>query len=83
MLKRCYENSLQEAVGCGCRSIAFCCISTGVYRYPLEPATRIALSAVRDWLHARQSDMLVRFCCYSDREYDCYQRVADELRIFG
>lgn len=83
VLKRCYENSLQEAAECGCKSIAFCCISTGVYRYPLEPATRIALSTVRDWLNARQSNMLVRFCCYSDREYDCYQRVADELRIFG
>lgn len=64
-----------------CRSIAFCGISTGVYRYPLVPATRIALSTVRDWLVEHESDMLVKFCCYESYEYDVYREVAEELGI--
>ena len=47
----------------------------------LVPATRIALSTVRDWLVEHESDMLVKFCCYQSYEYDAYREVAEELRI--
>lgn len=80
-LAKCYSNSLDMAVAHGCRSIAFCGISTGVYGYPLEPATRIALSTVAKWIEEHDSDMLIRFCCYSPREYEVYRKVAYELRI--
>ena len=80
-LAKCYSNSLDMAVVHGCRSIAFCGISTGVYGYPLEPATRIALSTVAKWIEEHDSDMLIRFCCYSPREYEVYRKVAYELRI--
>ena len=81
ILANCYRNCLEEAVAHNCRSIAFCGISTGVYRYPLVPATRIALSTVRDWLVEHESDMLVKFCCYESYEYDAYREVAQELGI--
>lgn len=81
VLKRCYENSLQEAAECGCKSISFCSISTGVYRYPLEQAARIALCTVRDWLKAHESNMLVRFCCYSNREYDTYVKAKNDPKL--
>lgn len=83
VLKTCYINCLVEATEYKCKSIAFCGISTGVYKYPLEPATRIALSTVKAWLDEKGSDMLVKFCCFSQREFEVYQRVADELKIFG
>lgn len=57
------------------------CLASRVYRYPLVPATRIALSTVRDWLVEHESDMLVKFCCYESYEYDAYREVAEELGI--
>lgn len=51
-LAACYRNSLELARGAKLRSIAFPAISTGVYGFPLEPAVRIAVETVRDWLAA-------------------------------
>ena len=81
MRRRGMLSALEEAVAHNCRSIAFCAISTGVYCYPLVPATRIALSTVCDWLVEHESDMLVKFCCYGSYEYDVYREVAEELGI--
>ena len=81
ILAACYRNCLDEATEYHCRSIAFCCISVGVYGYPLEPATRIALATVMEWLKVHESDILVRFCCYTDKEFETYLEVADELGI--
>ena len=81
ILANCYRNSLDEAIKHECRSISFCCISVGVYGYPLEPATRIALRAVEDWLTHHTEDILVRFCCYSEEEYETYTGMAKELAI--
>lgn len=80
-LAKCYRNSLDLAVSHNCKSIAFCGISTGVYGYPLEPATRIAISTVAKWLNEYDSNMLVRFCCYSPREFKVYRKTAYELKI--
>jgi O-acetyl-ADP-ribose deacetylase (regulator of RNase III) len=49
-LRSCYINSLNLCKQNNLTSIAFPCISTGVYGYPNEPACRVALAAVRDWL---------------------------------
>ena len=81
ILADCYRNSLDEAISHDCKSISFCCISVGVYGYPLEPATRIALKTVEDWLTHHTEDILVRFCCYSKEEYETYTGVAKELAI--
>ena len=81
ILADCYRNCLVEAIEYHCRSIAFCCISVGVYGYPLMPATSIALTTVVQWLQEHESDMLVRFCCYTDKEFETYLEVADELGI--
>ncbi|XP_064407917.1 ADP-ribose glycohydrolase MACROD1 isoform X3 [Latimeria chalumnae] len=51
-LKNCYMNSLNLALGKNLRTIAFPCISTGVYGYPNESAADVALKTVRDWLEA-------------------------------
>lgn len=81
ILANCYRNSLDEAIDHDCKSISFCCIAVGVYRYPLEAATRIALRTVEDWLKHHTEDILVRFCCYSKNEYETYTGLAKELGI--
>ena len=52
-LASCYRNSLALAAENGCKSIAFPCISTGVYGYPIEDAAKIAVREVRDFFAAK------------------------------
>ena len=57
-LAACYRNSLALAVENGCRSIAFPCISTGIYGYPKEEAAQIAVREVKEFLsHASTSEL--------------------------
>src|SRR5215211_9413501 len=62
LLRSCYRESLRLAAEAGLKSIAFPCISTGVYRYPKEDACEIAVSAVSDWLAAHELPETVTFC---------------------
>ena len=78
LLSSCYSRSLDLALENGCKSIAFCCISTGVYGYPLEEASRIAVATVSKWL-TDHSDCGIRvcFCCYSQTEYEVYRKITN------
>ena len=81
LLANCYENALRIAAEHDLASVAFPCISTGVYRYPAEPAARIAQRKVRGWLEAHDGPGLVIFCCFSAEARQIYERVAEvELR---
>ena len=55
-LANCYRNSLALAAEYGCKSIAFPCISTGVYGYPIEEAAKIAVREVEEFLTQRRRD---------------------------
>lgn len=69
-LSECYYNSLEEAYKKGCKSIAFPCISTGVYGYPLEEAVPIAVTSVVKWLSEHTGYVInIYFCCFTDEEY--------------
>ena len=70
LLAACYRNSLALAAGNGVRSIAFPAISTGIYRYPAEDATRIAIETVRD---GPAIDRVI-FCCFGQPMHDLYVR---------
>ena len=72
LLAACYRNSLRLAAEQGLRSIAFPCISTGVYRYPPEPAAAIAVGTVRETLATLPNPPEVTFCCFSRRDVDLY-----------
>ena len=72
LLASCYRSSLALAAENGCRSVAFPCISTGVYGYPVEAAARIAVREVRSFLETR-SDLEVVFCCFSERDKKVYE----------
>lgn len=74
LLSDCYRNSLNLALAYDCNSIAFPCISCGVYGYPLDEACDIAYSTVRSWLESHD-DMEVIFCCFDDDSADAYVRV--------
>ena len=73
-LASCYRACLSLAEENGCGSIAFCCISTGVFGFPKEEAAEIAIRTVRDWKAETGSGMRVVFNVYSDRSLDLYKR---------
>jgi O-acetyl-ADP-ribose deacetylase (regulator of RNase III) len=72
-LASCYRRSLALAGGLGLASLAFPCISTGVYGYPAEAAAAIAVAAVRAGLAAAPSVREVIFCCFSREDLARYQ----------
>ena len=77
-LAACYRNSLALAAENGCKSIAFPCISTGIYGYPIEEAAKIAVREVREFLtakNAKDAKMEVVFCCFSARDAAAYEQL--------
>ena len=77
LLAACYRNSLSIAAELGCKTVAFPSISTGVYRFPIDRAARIALSVIRAFL-AEHPDMQVTMVCFDSRTLAAYQRAAQE-----
>ncbi len=78
-LAACYRNALALAAENDCRSVAFPCISTGVYGYPIEDAAKIAVDTVRSFLSGRDSarpEMEAVFCCFSERDKQVYDKIA-------
>lgn len=78
LLASCYRNSLALAAEHGVETIAFPAISTGIYGYPLEPATRIALTEARRFLARPSSIHTIIFVCFSDNAYQTYRRLVAE-----
>jgi O-acetyl-ADP-ribose deacetylase (regulator of RNase III) len=63
----------------GIHSLAFCCISTGVFGFPQEPAAKIALDAVANWLTEQKTSIdLVVFNVFTNLDRDIYQRKISE-----
>ncbi len=78
VLRRCYQNTLDLAERALLTSIAFPAISTGVFGYPLEAATAIAVSTVR--AHRAEHLASIRFVCFDAETLAAYQwRLADQL----
>ena len=72
-LASCYRRSLELAADAGVRSIAFPAISTGIYGYPLEQATEVAVGSVRTEIGRFSGIAEVVFCCFSSRDLAIYQ----------
>jgi O-acetyl-ADP-ribose deacetylase (regulator of RNase III) len=77
-LASCYRESLKLARENGVRTIAFPAISTGVYGYPVEPATRIAIAEVRRFLDGDPAFERVVLVCYDGNTLRVYRRVFEE-----
>lgn len=71
LLKSCYKSCLDLAEKNNCETVAFPAISTGVYRYPWEEATKIAISTVRNY--PVKNIKKVIFCCFSDEMLEIYR----------
>jgi O-acetyl-ADP-ribose deacetylase len=80
LLAGCYAHSLALAAEHGIRSLAFPAISTGIYGFPLEPATRIAIATVRDRLARHPTIERVVFCCFGAEMAALYRRLLAEQR---
>ncbi len=78
-LTSCYERALELAEGVSANSIAFPAISTGVYRYPILDATRIAIETVRTHVGSSARPERVIFCCFSEADAAVYEQVAGEM----
>jgi len=78
LLAECYRNSLKIAIESAMASIAFPCISTGVYRFPKVPAAEIAVSTTHDVLKNHHGILDVFFVCFSQSDLDIYQKILGE-----
>ncbi|GAA1128505.1 MULTISPECIES: O-acetyl-ADP-ribose deacetylase [Streptomyces violaceusniger group] len=75
-LASCYRASLRVADELGALTVAFPAVSTGVYRWPLDDAARIALTTVRD---TDTSVTEARFVLFDQRAYDAFETALNEL----
>ena len=75
-LADCYRNSLDLCAENGLRSIAFCCISTGVFRFPNERAAEIAVQTVSEWMNENKGKVeRVIFNVFKDEDKEIYERL--------
>ena len=79
LLASCYRNSLQLAVDNKLRSIAFPSISTGVYRFPIAQASRIALRVILDFIATEDASPRVVITCFSEQDLEIYRQAYQEL----
>ena len=75
-LRDCYENCFKIVKEKGLRSVAFCCISTGIYGYPNRDAAHVALSATRHFLERNHKDIdRVIFCTFLAQDFNIYEEL--------
>ncbi|MGA2584456.1 MAG: O-acetyl-ADP-ribose deacetylase [Tepidisphaeraceae bacterium] len=73
LLSSCYRESLRLAADAGLESLAFPCISTGMFGYPQKEACEVAVSAVTEWLATRDLPRIVTFCCFNPEDAALYR----------
>lgn len=74
LLASCYRSCLKLAEEKNLKSVAFCCISTGVFRFPKNEAARIAVDTVREYLKTGSMEKII-FCVHGDENLRAYQNL--------
>ncbi|MCH3950935.1 MAG: protein-ADP-ribose hydrolase [Acidaminococcus sp.] len=79
-LADCYTHCLEAADAHGCESIAFCCISTGVFMFSADAAAGIAVKTVKEYLNAHPDSKIKRvvFNVFKDRDFALYKNLLGE-----
>ena len=75
LLASCYRACLDLAAEYKCRTVAFCCISTGVFLFPNQPAAEIAVKTVRQYYEETGSQLNVIFNVFKDEDFLIYHRL--------
>ncbi|KAM6404635.1 ADP-ribose glycohydrolase MACROD2 isoform 9-T11 [Pluvialis apricaria] len=79
-LASCYKSSLKLAKENNIRSIAFPCISTGIYGFPNEPAAVIALNTIKEWLSKNHNEVdRIIFCVFLEVDYKIFKKKMGEF----
>ncbi len=79
LLKSAYLSSLKWCVDYNIKSVAFPAISTGVYGFPIERATYVAINAVKEFVKDNEYPKDVIFVTYSERDFNVYKKIMDEV----
>lgn len=78
LLASCYRNCLVQASTLGCKTIAFPSISTGVYRFPVVRAARIAIDTIQAYLQTHNDITCVTMVCFDTATLEAYQQALAE-----
>ena len=79
LLASCYRSCLELASQNGCETVDFPSISTGVYRFPLDKASEIAIGTIAAYLREHPEIRRVRMVCFDLRTKDFYDRALEKL----
>ena len=77
LLASCYKSCLDIAEENGVKSIALCCISTGVFMFPNQRAAEIAVETVKNWLDETGSEMKIVFNVFKDVDFEIYEKLLN------
>lgn len=80
LLRLCYRSCLELASENGCKTVDFPSISTGVYHFPLDKASQIAIKAISEYLFEHPEIERVRMVCFDERTKDYYENALESLK---
>ena len=80
LLSACYISCLELASEYGCKTVDFPSISTGVYRFPLDRASKIAIGTISDFLKFHPEIERVRMVCFDARTKEYYDKALESLK---
>lgn len=79
LLASCYRECLKLAADTGAESIAFCCLSTGVFRFPQQRAAEIATATVKEYLEKDDRIRKVIFNVFKDEDLRIYRNLISRI----
>lgn len=80
LLASCYRSCLELASENGCKTVDFPSISTGVYHFPLEKASEIAIKVIAEYLFEHPEIERVRMVCFDERTKKYYDSALEKLK---
>lgn len=80
LLRSCYRSCLELASESGCKTVDFPSISTGVYHFPLDKASQIAIKAISEYLFEHPEIERVRMVCFDERTKEYYENALESLK---